>query len=133
MEQADAVVTISAIMRDAIMARGIAADKVHIVPNGVGRQFVEAEAVFPAHDGGPGDKVTVGAVGTLNSYEGLDVLIEAIAQAPGTRLLLVGDGPARAELEDRARALGIDAEFPGRVARSEEHTSELQSLMRTSY
>src|SRR3546814_11810117 len=44
MEQADAVVTISAIMRNAIIARGIAADKVHIVPNGVGRQFVDRKS-----------------------------------------------------------------------------------------
>ncbi|WP_067434723.1 glycosyltransferase family 4 protein, partial [Nocardioides jensenii] len=134
MRAADAVITISEVMREAIVARGIAASKVHVVPNSVGDQFLapgrqEARGSSAAEARGGvsrprysttehGGPVTVGAVGTLNDYEGLDVLIDAIALlSPGTaQLLVVGDGPARPALEARARAAGIDAEFTGRVS-----------------
>ncbi|KQZ67181.1 glycosyltransferase family 4 protein [Nocardioides sp. Root151] len=136
MREADAVLTISEVMREAIVARGIPAAKVHVVPNSVGDQFVapgldtlagarysttekqEARRSSAAEArGGVSRPVTVGAVGTLNDYEGLDVLIDAVALLPpGTaRLLLVGDGPARTALQARACAAGIDAEFTGRV------------------
>lgn len=49
----------------------------------------------------------VGAVGRLDHVKGHDVLLEAIALLPGVELLLVGDGPERAALEDRARRLGL--------------------------
>ena len=53
-----------------------------------------------------GDRLVV-CVGRLITQKGQDVLIDAWsaigAAAPGARLALVGDGPARAELEDRAR------------------------------
>jgi len=53
----------------------------------------------------------VGTVARLVPQKALDVLLEAtpaiLAQAPDTRVLIVGEGPLRAELEQRARTLGI--------------------------
>lgn len=45
-------------------------------------------------------------VGRLIYYKGFDVLVQAMKDVHGT-LLVVGDGPLRAELEARAHALGI--------------------------
>src|SRR3546814_7853054 len=60
----------------------------------------------------------VGFIGSFYDYEGLDDLIAALPRLvrarPKAKLLLVGGGPRE-------------------QARSEEHTSELQSLMRISY
>ena len=50
----------------------------------------------------------IGAVGRLEWVKGHDVLIRAVAMLePKTRLLIVGDGSRRNELEDLARTLGV--------------------------
>lgn len=55
-------------------------------------------------------------VGRLDPVKGVPLLLEAFAAAreghPGARLTIVGDGPARAGLEARAKALGLG---PGTV------------------
>ncbi len=49
----------------------------------------------------------VGYVGRLEDHKGVHVLIDAIARVPDAALTIVGDGPARARLEDRTQALGL--------------------------
>lgn len=62
------------------------------------------------------------AVGRLTHQKGFDLLIDAFARiaddTPGWRLVIWGDGPDRAALEDRRRALGLAEriEFPGSSA-----------------
>jgi rhamnosyl/mannosyltransferase len=55
-------------------------------------------------------------VGRLVYYKGLDIMIEAMHRIPGT-LVIVGDGPYRAQLEERHRASGLGSRvvFAGRV------------------
>jgi len=50
---------------------------------------------------------TIGAVGRLAPQKGFDVLLRALADIPGARLVIVGDGPERAELEALAQRLGV--------------------------
>src|SRR5690606_13714515 len=65
--------------------------------------------------------VTVGFVGTLKPWHGVSLLLEAFARLAadfaGVRLLIVGDGPERAALDQQAAALGIASltEFTGAV------------------
>src|SRR5258708_14680077 len=47
------------------------------------------------------------ALGRLHSNKAFDVLIEALARAPGIHLWLAGEGPARAQLESRAARLAV--------------------------
>ena len=55
---------------------------------------------------------TVAIAGALSPEKRVDVAISAItAMAPGTRLVIAGDGPLRAELESQATA-----QAPGRVS-----------------
>lgn len=63
----------------------------------------------------PRGTLRIGAVGRLDPQKGLDVLIEAMVALPGCHLVLVGDGPDRAELEAmvRARSLSDRVEFAG--------------------
>jgi glycosyltransferase involved in cell wall biosynthesis len=47
------------------------------------------------------------ALGRLHPNKGFDVLIEALARAPGIYLWLAGEGPERAHLEARAERLAV--------------------------
>lgn len=60
----------------------------------------------------------VGWAGILRAWHGLDLLLDAIARVDGVHLLLVGDGPARVDVEARAAALGLAdrVHITGRVA-----------------
>jgi len=57
----------------------------------------------------PADAAIVGIVATLRSWKGHAFLLEACAgiDDPGLVLVVVGDGPQRSALEQKARALGI--------------------------
>ena len=121
---ADAVVTLSEGMRAEIVGRGVDPDKVTVVPNCVDLALAEAGAAAP-ETAPPGGPLTVGTVGTLNGYEGIDVLVDAVARlrraGHAVHLRVVGDGPERAALEKRAADRGIaDATtFTGRVPHDE--------------
>lgn len=123
MQAADAVVTLSGSMREAIVARGVDPARVTVVPNCVDEHFLDdgGRLLPPGDSNRPLSFLTVGTVGTLNAYEGLDLLVEAVAIARrrghDVRLRIVGDGPERTALEKRAAELGIAdaATFTGRV------------------
>ncbi len=121
MRGADAVVVLNDALRDEVVDRGVPAERVHVVPNCVDRSWLDLPTAPPGDRPG----LTVGLVGTLNAYEGLDVLVEAVARrrAAGddVRLLVVGDGPARDDLIRLAaeRGLGDAATFTGRIPHDE--------------
>lgn len=124
MSAADAVVTISEGMKDEIVSRGVPAERITVIPNAVDDSFLaEAEGgerVRRKLGVDPGD-LLVGVVTTLNRYEGIDVLIDAVAELRRdrvpTRLLVVGDGPERLALAEHADRQGLNgsAIFTGRV------------------
>lgn len=121
---ADAVVTICQGLSDDLAARGTPRSKLSIMPNGVdlemfGTALPRDAALADELDLGEGP--VIGFLGSYYPYEGLDDLIAAmpaiVAREPGARLLLVGGGPAEADL--RAQAEGSSAaaaiRFVGRV------------------
>ncbi len=83
-----------------------------VVPNGVdARLFAE-----PADRGGarraldlPPDGQLIGFTGSLRPWHGLDVALAALGHLPGVELVVAGDGPHCAELEEVAAALGVAA------------------------
>jgi PEP-CTERM/exosortase A-associated glycosyltransferase len=108
LQRADRVVTLSQTMRAEILSRGISAGKVHVVSNAVDAARFTAKPPRPEllrkHQLEANH--VIGFIGSFYHYEGLDLLIAAFekvhAQFPKTRLLLVGDGFARKNLENRA-------------------------------
>ncbi|MDB9340071.1 MULTISPECIES: glycosyltransferase family 4 protein [Cyanophyceae] len=91
--------------------------QVHVIPNGVNphRFSVRDAATQP-------ESFTVGFVGTLKPWHGLPILSEAFAllsqRVPNAKLLIVGDGPERENLEAELAAKGLDAhtQFTGAVS-----------------
>ncbi|OJT21817.1 hypothetical protein BO221_23885 [Archangium sp. Cb G35] len=86
-------------------------DRCHVVPFGIGvSRFVRtpareaaAAAVRARYGGAP----LLMGVGRLVYYKGFDHAIRALREVEGAHLLLVGEGPLRAELEALARACGV--------------------------
>jgi glycosyltransferase involved in cell wall biosynthesis len=116
---ADSVITVTDRLRAEVVARRIVgSSRVRAIPNGLrprptldDTEAGEARNALLAEIGaGPGTLV-VGSVARLVWFKGLDALIAAlpaVAEAcPECRLVLVGDGPMRAQLEQQAQALGV--------------------------
>lgn len=99
--------------------------RVHVVANGVDpapyddsaarRQARHAQAAAGE------DETVIGFLGTLKPWHGLPMLVDAFArlhrQHPRTRLLVVGDGPERVNMESALTAQGLlgHCEFTGAV------------------
>ncbi len=104
-EQADAVTTICEGLRAEIASRGIAADKITVIPNAVDTDSftfgAPAKAELQQQLGLTG-KTVLGFIGSYYAYEGIPLLLQALPallrQHPELRLLLVGGGPQEAEI-----------------------------------
>lgn len=66
-------------------------------------------------------RAVLGYAGRLEVHKGVDVLLRALADLPGTEAEIVGDGPDRQRLVDLARALEIEdrVTFTGHVSHEE--------------
>ena len=126
---ADALFTICQGLKDDLAARGIPADRIRVMPNGVDLDLfgepVARDDVLAARLGiAPGAPV-IGYIGSFYAYEGVDDLIAAMPilrqSHPDARLLLVGAGPMDTSWRAAAAALPEpDAViFAGRVPHSE--------------
>jgi PEP-CTERM/exosortase A-associated glycosyltransferase len=124
LKRADAVTTICEGLRKDIVARGIPADKVTVIPNAVDLdKFAlggSADLQLKEKLGLAGSRL-IGFIGSFYAYEGLDVLLRAVpklsARMPDLRVLLVGGGPQDAQLRQLAKDLDIEDKvvFTGRV------------------
>src|SRR5262249_27318567 len=125
---ADLVVTLGEAMREEIVARGVPAGKILIVPNAVSGEFLRPlpdASALRRELGIKPDEFVVGEVTSLVKHEGVGTLLEAIAILRGrgvpVRALIVGDGPERAALQRQAAESGLAeaAVFTGRVPAAE--------------
>ncbi|CAM5366669.1 TIGR04063 family PEP-CTERM/XrtA system glycosyltransferase [Rhodanobacter lindaniclasticus] len=128
LRQADAVTTICEGLRGDMLARGIPADKITVIPNAVDPSRFHAAATADAslqQQYGLTRGCTLGFAGSFYAYEGLDALLRAMPQVmravPQARLLLLGGGPQEAELQALAAGLGLEhaVHFTGRVPHGE--------------
>lgn len=97
--QADAVVVVSAELAKHVKGLGVKASRIHVMPNGVNPELFAA-ATKPMVKNTP---PTMGFVGGLRPWHGIEVLPELLARlqkrVPGARLVIVGDGQLRGDLE----------------------------------
>lgn len=123
---ADAVLPVTRVLGQRIAARGVAPERIVVVPNGINEHhFAEAPAPAQARAAlGWDGALVLGFTGFVRDWHGVDRVLRWLAspQAPvSARLLVVGDGPARADLEALARELDIAGRvrFTGVVPRDQ--------------
>lgn len=128
LKNADHVTTICEGLRSDIVARGIPAEKVTVIPNAVDIESfnigAQADEQLKKSLGLAGTTV-IGFIGSFYAYEGLDLLLDALPgmlyQQSDIRLLLVGGGPQDSALKAQAKRLGVEDKivFTGRVPHQE--------------
>ena len=134
-EAADTVVAVSPPVAEWVRQRSPVEANVHVVPNGVDTRYITPRGSLPLKEGAAreGGGFTVGFVGTLKPWHGVEVLLEAFARLArtdgATRLRLVGDGPQREALTEQALRLGVrdQVDLVGAVA-PEDMPSELATM-----
>jgi PEP-CTERM/exosortase A-associated glycosyltransferase len=128
LHRADAVTTICEGLRADMIARGVAPDKITVIPNAVDRDTFSGAGTPDLElltRLGLRGKTVLGFFGSFYSYEGLDLLLRALPELqqhrPDVAVLLVGGGPEEGNLHALARTLdlGDSVVFTGRVAHQE--------------
>ena len=121
------ILTVSSHLRDRILANGVHAKKVRVVPNavdvekfkGLRRDLVLADQL------GLSDHQVLVVAGWFDKWDRLDFLIDALALLvvpfPAVKLLLVGDGPVLADARGQVAELGLQNHvvFSGAVPRKD--------------
>lgn len=111
MARADAMISVSAGLKRAMVALGAQAERITVLRNGVdltlfcppGSAEDRAEQRAALGIAGP----TLLSVGHLIPRKGHHHVIEALLHLPGWRLVIVGEGPERGRLEALAARLGV--------------------------
>ncbi|WNE95667.1 glycosyltransferase [Streptomyces luomodiensis] len=134
-----ATVAVSAAVADRLRDLGVPNPRIHLVPNGIDARHFHfeptARAAARARLGIPERAFVVGGVGRLVADKRFDAAVRAVADVPGARLLLVGDGPERPALEDLAARLGVAdrvrllGERDGAVAPADDRPAGLPGLL----
>jgi len=99
------VATLADTTREALIARGFPADRVRVIPPGINPRFrVLGSAKSPTP--------LLVAVGRLTPVKRFEILMEQFAEVqrtiPAARLMIIGDGPDRARLEQARAELGLE-------------------------
>jgi glycosyltransferase involved in cell wall biosynthesis len=110
-QRADVVLPVTEVLADRLRDAGVRPERITVVHNGID------PTRFPVLDGrtmrerlGLTDKVVLGFTGFVREWHGVDrvvALLPRLAERADVHLLVVGDGPARPELEQQARELGV--------------------------
>jgi PEP-CTERM/exosortase A-associated glycosyltransferase len=118
LRRADHVTTICEGLRAEIVARGIAPARITVIPNAVDAEefgFAPSpDAALRASLSLVG-KTVIGFAGSFYAYEGLDLLVEAVAllapRHPKMRALLIGGGPQEGNLRAMVAERGLADRF----------------------
>lgn len=118
------VVTITHALKSELVSRGVAAEKIVVVPNGVDTDRFKPRSRDSelAETMGLMDKTVIGYAGSIVDYEGLELLIEAAAALAKERndfsVVIVGDGKDLIRLRKIVDDLALNDQvvFCGRIA-----------------
>lgn len=112
---ADAVLAVSAPVREHAIGLGAAPDRVHVLPNAIDPELFSPRPRDDAVRAGLGARegdVLLGFVGGLRPWHGVDLLPQIlgalVARGRPVRMVIAGDGQLRAELEREFRQRDLD-------------------------
>ncbi len=134
------ILTTSRAIRENLIGCGIDQERIIAVPTGIDSnrfRFSSSwrEQIRERHGFTEGD-ILVGNVCVLRSWKGLDFFIDTAAQMPPRfKFILVGDGPQRQRLQDKAKGMGLEGRvlLPGHQEEIEKYFSGLDLYFFTSY
>lgn len=127
LRRSDHIIAVSAAVRAHALSQGTPDERVTVLPNGVDttrfHACVDGRPVRERHalNGGP----VVGFIGSLKPWHGMDFLLDAftdiLRRRPDAVLLLVGEGPALADLRARVARDRLERQvvLTGRVPHAE--------------
>lgn len=124
--RASRVLPVTGVLAQMLRSAGVSAERIAVIPNGIDPDRFprngDSEAAKAAI--GLSGKIVLGFTGFIRSWHGLDSVIRFLAQSetpPLLHLLILGDGPARADLERLASELKVRQRitFAGLVARDD--------------
>lgn len=120
-------IVVSSAMREILRAQGVPETNMQVMPNGI-----DVQRFHPKISGAPvrqryglTEELVIGFVGWFRKWHGLEMLVEIMHEArlheQNVRLLLVGEGPAEAELRQQVRSNNLQSTviFTGPIAREE--------------
>jgi glycosyltransferase involved in cell wall biosynthesis len=114
-QSADAILTVTSVLADELVASGLSKEKIWVIPNAIDlARFEEAVNVEAAKQRlGLAGKRVVGFVGFVRDWHGLDQAIAWLGERgpPDVVLLLVGHGPALPGLQAEAQRRGVADRF----------------------
>jgi len=109
---ADVVLPVTEVLADHVRAYGVPSERIVVIPNGINEaHFAQAPAPVEAKARlGLQGRLVLGFTGFVRDWHGVDRILDWMvtpAAPADSFLLIVGDGPARADLEAQAHRLGL--------------------------
>ncbi len=97
------VLPVTRVLADILVANGVDSGRVTVIPNGI-----DLARFAPRPPRAETGTVTLGFVGFVRAWHGIDRVIEGLAfGTPNARLVIVGEGPVIPDLKALAGELGI--------------------------
>jgi glycosyltransferase involved in cell wall biosynthesis len=114
LRRADLVIAATPGLAEVLLEQGVRPERMITIPNGVARALLERFGNGAAPARGARPRVTY--VGLMGYNHGIGILLEVAKRLPEADVVLVGDGPERAEIEARlARAPVANLRFAAYV------------------
>lgn len=124
--QVDLLLPVTQVLVDEMVAQGIDPARIRVIPNGINEvHYRNLPTVAEAKSKlGLEGRLVIGFTGFVREWDRLDRIVAWVARTlprHPVHLLVIGDGPARSEIEEVARRLGVSdrVSFTGAVPRDQ--------------
>lgn len=109
---ADHVLPVTDQLANNVRAAGVPERRISVIPNGINTDVFSTDVSGESarRELGLEDKIVLGFTGFIRPWHGLTRVIDAMGELPNrddVHFLVVGDGPGRQGIEDRAKAKGL--------------------------
>lgn len=110
-KSADIVLPVTKVLASRVREAGVPENRITVIPNGIdGKKFSKVPDSERAKESlGLAGRLVLGFTGFMRDWHGLEHVVDIVARnrEKNCHLLLVGEGPARAGIEERARIMGV--------------------------
>ena len=122
-EKADSLLVISESLKEVVTQWGIAEEKIDLLPNGIDPPLDNQYEIESLEE----NTLTIGYIGALVPYEGLNILVDSIEEInkrrgeKSVKCLIAGDGSSREYIEEYVNTKNMQDQFDflGRVPHEE--------------